>query len=67
MDENILKGDWKIVKGKVKETWGDLTDDDITKIDGKKDQLMGTLQKKYGYQKDEAERRLNEFEKKHCK
>ncbi len=63
MDKDIFKGNWKMVKGKVKETWGKLTDDDLTEINGKRDQLLGKLQKKYGYAKDEAEKKLKDFEK----
>jgi len=62
MDSNLLKGNWNQVKGKVKETWGNLTDDEITEIAGKKDQLIGKLQVKYGYTKDIAEEKVKEFE-----
>jgi uncharacterized protein YjbJ (UPF0337 family) len=55
-------GNWNQVKGKVKETWGKPTDDDMTKIDGKRDQLVGTVQRRYGIQKDEAERQIKAFE-----
>ncbi len=48
MDKDTLKGDWNIIKGKVKENWGRFTDDDLTQINGKKDQLLGLMQKKYG-------------------
>lgn len=59
-----LKGNWNIVKGYIKEQWGQFNDDDITQIDGKKDQLVGKLQKKYGIAKEEAERQVKEFEDK---
>ena len=62
MNKDTLQGDWKIMKGKVKEKWGKLTDDDITEINGKKEQLIGKLQKKYGYAKDMAEDKINEWE-----
>lgn len=65
MDNNILKGNWNIVKGKIKEQWGNLTDDELAEIDGKKDQLLGKLQKKYGYTKEEAQRKIDQFEKDH--
>ena len=64
MNKNILKGDWNILKGKVKEKWGKLTDDDLTVISGKQDQLLGSLQKRYGYTKDKAEQELNAWKKK---
>jgi uncharacterized protein YjbJ (UPF0337 family) len=56
-----IAGNWKQFKGQVKEKWGKLTDDDLTTIAGKRDQLAGLLQKKYGYAKDEAEKELDEF------
>jgi len=61
MNWDTIKGGWKELQGKVKEKWGKLTDDDLKVIDGKKDQLAGLLQKRYGYAKDEAEREINEF------
>jgi uncharacterized protein YjbJ (UPF0337 family) len=57
-----IEGNWKQFKGKVKETWGDLTDDEIDQIAGKRDVLLGKIQERYGMQKDEAERRLRDFE-----
>jgi uncharacterized protein YjbJ (UPF0337 family) len=54
MDWNRVEGNWKEMKGKVKEKWGKLTDDDLTTINGKRDQLEGTLQRRYGYAKDQA-------------
>ena len=61
MNWDTIKGQWQQFKGKVKEKWGDLTDDDLNVIDGKKDQLVGKLQERYGYEKDEAEREADEF------
>jgi uncharacterized protein YjbJ (UPF0337 family) len=49
------------VKGKVKEQWGKLTDDDLDVIAGKQDQLEGRLQQRYGYAKDQAQREVNEW------
>ena len=64
---DILQGNWKQLKGQVKEWWGDLTDDDLTKIDGKREKLVGALQERYGYAKDRAEqevtRRLDEYQR----
>ena len=54
MDWNRVEGNWKEVKGQVKEKWAKLTDDDLTEINGKRDQLEGRLQKRYGYAKDQA-------------
>lgn len=59
--EQIL-GNWRQFKGKVKEKWGDLTDDDLNRVAGKKDQLIGKVQKKYGIAKEEAEKQVKEFE-----
>jgi uncharacterized protein YjbJ (UPF0337 family) len=56
---DILAGNWKQMKGQVKEWWGDLTDDDLTQIDGKRDKLVGTLQERYGWARDRAETEVN--------
>lgn len=61
MNQDTLKGDWLILKGKLKEQWGDLTDDDLDVIEGQRDQLAGRLTKRYGYAQEEAERRVREF------
>jgi uncharacterized protein YjbJ (UPF0337 family) len=61
MDWNRVEGNWKQAKGKVKEKWGKLTDDDLTTIAGKRDQLAGLLQERYGYEKEQAEKELDEF------
>jgi uncharacterized protein YjbJ (UPF0337 family) len=60
MNEDILKGQWKQLRGQVKEWWGVLTDDDLDKIDGQRDQMIGTLQEKYGFTKDQATRELDD-------
>ena len=54
MDWNRVEGNWKQIKGAVKEQWGKLTDDDIDVINGRRDQLEGKIQERYGYQKDKA-------------
>jgi uncharacterized protein YjbJ (UPF0337 family) len=61
MNWDTIKGNWKQFRGKVKEKWGQLTDDDLTAIAGRKDQLAGKLQERYGYGKDQVERELDEF------
>jgi uncharacterized protein YjbJ (UPF0337 family) len=61
MNWDQIAGNWKQVKGTVKEKWGKLTDDDLTTIAGKRDQLAGLLQERYGYEKDQAEKALDEF------
>jgi uncharacterized protein YjbJ (UPF0337 family) len=64
MNKDSFKGMWKEFKGKVKQQWGKLTDDDITQIDGKREELLGRLQKYYGYTKEKAENELSTWEKK---
>jgi uncharacterized protein YjbJ (UPF0337 family) len=61
MNWDTIKGNWKQFRGKVKEKWGQLTDDDLTAIAGRRDQLAGKLQERYGYRKDQVERELDEF------
>ncbi len=55
MDVDDFKAQWNELKGQVKEKWGQLTDDDIKNIDGKKDQLIAALQERYKYAKDQAQ------------
>jgi uncharacterized protein YjbJ (UPF0337 family) len=62
MNSDTMAGKWKQLKGKVKETWGDLTDDDLKNVEGKRDQLIGRIQEKYGQSKDEIERKLKSYE-----
>jgi len=62
MNWDIAKGQWKQFRGQVKEQWGNLTDDDLDQIEGKREQLLGAVQKRYGIAKDEAERQINKFE-----
>jgi uncharacterized protein YjbJ (UPF0337 family) len=54
MNEDILKGKWKEIKGEVKQKWGKLTDDDLAQVEGKEEELLGLLQKRYGYAKEKA-------------
>jgi uncharacterized protein YjbJ (UPF0337 family) len=61
MNWDQIEGKWKQYAGKVKSKWGKLTDDDMTTLSGKKDQLVGLIQERYGIAKDEAERQVNEF------
>ena len=61
MNEDILKGKWKEIKGSAKEQWGNLTDNDLTEIEGKQEKLVGLLQSKYGYSKDKAEEEYKKF------
>ena len=62
MNNDIVAGNWKQLKGKVKETWGKLTDDDLDAAAGRRDQIVGKIQERYGIAKDEAERQMKQFE-----
>jgi uncharacterized protein YjbJ (UPF0337 family) len=62
MNWDTMKGDWKQFKGKIREQWGEFTDDELDQAQGKREQFEGMLQKKYGMAKDEAERQLKAFE-----
>jgi uncharacterized protein YjbJ (UPF0337 family) len=61
MNWDTIKGQWKQFSGKVKQKWGQLTDDDLTAIDGRQEQLVGKLQERYGYTKERAQKELNDF------
>ncbi|MEX2317604.1 MAG: CsbD family protein [Pirellulales bacterium] len=61
MNWDQIKGDWKQLSCKLKEKWGQLTDDELATIAGKRDQLIGVLQARYGYEKERAEIELNKF------
>ena len=61
MNADILKGKWKEIKGSIKQQWGELTDDEITRVEGSEEKFVGLLQKKYGYSREEAETRYKKF------
>jgi uncharacterized protein YjbJ (UPF0337 family) len=61
MNTDILKGQWKQIRGRIQEEWGDLTNDDLDRINGNYDQLIGKLQERYGHSRDEAVRELDRF------
>ena len=61
MNWEQLEGKWKQYKGEVREKWGKLTDDDLTVIEGKQDQLAGILEKRYGYAKEQAKKDADNF------
>ena len=63
MNTDQLKGNWKQVVGKAKEKWGKLTDNDWQVVEGKRDQLVGRIQERYGIAREEAERQVADFEK----
>jgi len=62
MNWDTVQGQWKQFRGQVKEQWGKLTDDDLDRIEGKRDQLLGAVQKRYGVAREEAETQVRNFE-----
>lgn len=66
MNWDIIEGNWKSAKGQVREQWGKLTDDDLDVIAGKRDQLIGAIQKRYGKTKDEVETEVSAYEDRHA-
>ena len=63
MNWDRVEGNWKQFRGKVREKWGKLTDDELDEIAGRKDQLLGKIQERYGIAKEEAERQLADWER----
>lgn len=63
MNWDQIQGNWTTFKGKVKERWGDLTDDDLDRIEGRRDQLVGLVQKHYGIARDMAEKEVKAWER----
>jgi len=63
MNWDRVAGNWKQFKGQAKQKWAKLTDDDLAFIDGKRDQLLGRIQERYGIARDRAEQQLGEWEK----
>lgn len=61
MDKNIAKGKFTQLKGKIKQQWGKLTDDEIDQMEGNAEILSGKLQERYGLTRDEAERQARDF------
>ena len=61
MNEDILKGEWSQLKGRVRQEWGRFTNDDVARIDGDREILLGRLQELYGRTREEAEEELEQF------
>ena len=61
MNTDILEGKWKQLTGSLKQQWGDLTDDEITQVNGSYERLQGLLQEKYGWNRDRAEREIDAY------
>lgn len=62
MNNDRFEGNWKQLRGKVKEQWGKLTDDQLDMIEGKREQLSGKIQEAYGISREEAEKQLSDWE-----
>jgi uncharacterized protein YjbJ (UPF0337 family) len=60
-NRDVLTGKWKQVRGRAKQTWGKLTDNDLQRISGHFDELAGLVQEKYGYTREQAEREVHQF------
>lgn len=63
MNWDRIEGNWKQFTGKIKEKWGDLTDDDLARVNGNREQLEGVLQQRYGYAKDKAKEEIDSWSK----
>jgi uncharacterized protein YjbJ (UPF0337 family) len=61
MNSDQMEGKWKQMKGSMKSRWGKLTDDDLTVIEGQKEQLVGRIQERYGLARDEAQKQVDEW------
>ncbi|MBA2710297.1 MAG: CsbD family protein [Tatlockia sp.] len=61
MNTDIFEGNWEEIKGRIKKTWGKLTDDDLTEIKGSQQEIYGKLQKHYGHSKEQAQKAIDEF------
>ena len=65
MNWDVIQGKWREFKGQVKQQWAELTNDDLDQIDGRREELVGRLQQRYGYAKEEAEREVEKFSESH--
>ena len=61
MKDDILQGKWAQMKGKVKQQWGKLTDDDLDRISGKREEIVGLMQERYGWERERAETEFNDY------
>ena len=61
MNEDTLRGQWTQLKGKIREQWGKLTDDDLDQIEGRSEQLVGRLQERYGWAREDAKREVDDW------
>ncbi len=63
MNQDRIAGQWKQLSGKIKEKWGELTDDDLRQAEGNSEYLTGKIQERYGIAKDVAQTQVNDFSK----
>jgi len=63
MNRTTAEAKWKTLRVRIKETWGDLTDDDLDRFDGQRDQFVGHIQERYGMSRQDVERRLDEIDR----
>lgn len=61
MNEHDMKGNWNQLKGKIKQQWGKLTDDELDQAEGKREVLVGKIQERYNISEEEAEKQVNSF------
>ena len=61
MNWDRIQGDWKQFSGKIKEKWGQLTDDDLAQLDGKREQVEGKIQERYGLTKDQVRKDMDQW------
>ena len=61
MNEDILEGQWKQLRGRIKEAWGELTDDELDQIEGRYDRLAGKLQERYGWSRTRTDEEIDRF------
>ena len=61
MNDDILQGKWAQVKGKIKQHWGKLTDDDLDRISGKREEIVGLMQERYGWERERAETEFDDY------
>jgi len=61
VNPEILKGKWNEMKGDIRARWSKLTDEDMTHIQGQAEKMIGKLQERYGYKREQAEKEINEF------
>jgi uncharacterized protein YjbJ (UPF0337 family) len=61
MNRDVLKGQWKQLKGEIQRQWGELTDDEVDRLEGNAEKLAGLLQERYGWGREDAERRIDQW------